>query len=251
MSNLLLAAAAMAAIAILVIVLHKIRMVHLATYAMRSDIAAIRQETESLFEQLQALATLEHKLGLSKPLPRLRRWAGSPDFLVVVANEIEAKRPHVIMECSSGASTVVCARMLQLVGAGHVYSLEHDEAFASATERMLIAYGVADRATVIRAPLNTTQTQTPWYSLEAVPRDLPPIDLLVIDGPPAPVGKLARYPALPMLAPRLAPTASILVDDADRDDEREMLRKWQGEFPAFALSRVDCEKGCAILQRHS
>ena len=116
MVQLLLPAAAVVVIGLLVLILHKIRKIHLATYSMTSDIAAIRHETESLFGQLQALTALEHKLALSRPLPRLRHWAGSPDFLLVVANEIEAKRPRVVMECSSGASTVVCARMLQMIG---------------------------------------------------------------------------------------------------------------------------------------
>ena len=44
------------------------------------------------------------------------------------------------------------------------------------------------------------------------------IDLLLVDGPPAyAVGHgLARYPALPVLRDRLAPGATVVLDDVER-----------------------------------
>jgi predicted O-methyltransferase YrrM len=231
------------------VTLYKVRKIHLATYSLSSDINAIRQETDSLFRQIQALSALERKLGLDQPLPPLRGWAGSPDFLLVVANEIDARKPKVIMECSSGASTVVCARMLQRLGKGHVYSLEHDETYAIATERIVASHSLSAWVTVIRAPLAATDTSTPWYSSSAIPRDLGGVDLLVVDGPPSPIGPLARYPALPRLVDVLSPNAAIIVDDAKRDDEQAMLARWHREFPTFSQTPVDCEKGCVILTR--
>lgn len=247
----LILSALIALLGLLAATFYKVRKIHLATYSLASDIVAIRQETATLFQQLQALAALEHKLALDQPLPALRGWAGSPDFLLVVAGEIEQRKPKVILECSSGASTVVCARMLQKLGEGHVYSLEHDETYAAATERLLARYGLTGWATVIRAPLKAVDAAPPWYASDAIPASLSRVDLLVVDGPPSPLGPLARYPALPRLVNILSPEAAILVDDASRDDEQTMLGKWRREFPDFAQTVIPCEKGCVLLTRSS
>ena len=231
------------------VTLHKVRKIHLATFTLASDVGAIRRETDSLFTQLQALATLERKLALAQPLPPLRGWAGSPDFLLVVANEIERRKPKIILECSSGASTLVCARMLQLQGHGHVYSLEHDAAYAAANEQTIAQHGLAQFATIVRAPLKVADSPTPWYASEMIPRGIGGVDLLVVDGPPSPVGPLARYPAMPKLVGLLSPHAAVIVDDAGRDDERAMLERWRQEFPDFVQTVVPCEKGCVVLTR--
>jgi predicted O-methyltransferase YrrM len=229
--------------------LHKVRKVHLSTYDLTSNVATIRRETDALFNQLQALSGLERKLRMEGPLPRMRGWAASPDFLLVVADEIERRKPDTVVECSSGTSTVVCARMLQLTGKGHVYSLEHDIRYASATREMLKTYRLSEWATVLDATLTVAHTPTPWYADDVIQRDVHNIDMLVIDGPPEATAPLARYPALPRLAPRMANDAIVIIDDATRNDEQQMLKRWLVEFPEYSQQLVDCEKGCAILRR--
>lgn len=237
-------------LAVCAITLYKVRKIHLATYALTTNVAAaIRRETDALFHQLQALSALERKLKMEGMLPRMRGWAGSPDFLLVVAMEIERSKPAIVVECSSGVSSIVCARMLQLAGRGHVYSLEHDVRYAGATRDMLESYGLTQWATVVDAPLTTAHTPTPWYSDDLIQRDVPQIDMVIIDGPPESTAHLARYPALPRLAPRLTENAIIIIDDAARDDEVKMLKRWLTEFPEYSQNLVDCEKGCAILRK--
>ncbi|MCW3064342.1 MAG: Methyltransferase domain, partial [Solirubrobacterales bacterium] len=55
------------------------------------------------------------------------------------------------------------------------------------------------------------------------------IDLLLVDGPPAfePEIALSRYPALPVLAERLAPDATVVLDDIDRPGELAILETWE------------------------
>jgi len=50
-----------------------------------------------------------------------------------------------------------------------------------------------------------------------------------VDGPPAyAAGQgLARYPALPVLRGRLAPGATVILDDVERPGEQEVLRRWE------------------------
>ncbi len=72
---------------IIIFILYKVRKIHLATYILLNNVAATRRETETLFTQIQALLALERKLNLAEALPPMRGWAGSPDFLLTVANE--------------------------------------------------------------------------------------------------------------------------------------------------------------------
>lgn len=227
---------------------HKIRRIHLATYRLLEDSASGRREAESLFAQLQALMALERILGLAEPLPPMRGWAGSPDFLLEVAREALGRKPQVLVECSSGVSTVVSARCMQLNGSGHVYSLEHEPEFAAKTRKLLARYGLTEWATVLDAPLQTTHTTTPWYAEQALPADMGRIEMLVVDGPPTPVAPLARAPAWPRLRGRMAKRCVVLVDDADRADETEMVRRWRALEPRLKETRLAAEKGLVLLE---
>lgn len=230
--------------------LYKTRRIHLATYALKEDLNQTKAETEQLFRQIQALLAIEKLLRLPKALPPMRGWAGSPDFLLRTAEEIFSRTPKIVMECSSGVSTLISARALQITGKGHVFSLEHDPVYAEKTRQLLHDHGLKEWATVLDSPLRETDvSSTPWYSLEAIPSSLQLIDILVVDGPPGTTGPLARYPALPLLHSRLNDSALIIVDDAARDDEQAMLSRWQQEFPDFKQIKVYCEKGCALLER--
>lgn len=179
----------------------------------------------------------------------MRGWAGSPDFLLKTAEEALRRKPQTVMECSSGVSTVVLARCLQLNGSGHVYSLENSPEFAVKTRALLEQHGLADWVTVLDAPLVTKSTQTPWYDESVIPAELMAIDMLVVDGPPASTAPLARYPALPRLYPRMAANCTVMLDDADRSDEVELLRRWQQEFSEFEQTHLACEKGLVQLSR--
>lgn len=77
---------------------------------------------------------------------------------------------------------------------------------------------------------------------------MPPIDLLVVDGPPEQTAPLAREPALPRLLPRMATRWTVLLDDADRPDETEIVRRWLTLAPRSRLSRPPAEKGLAVLR---
>ncbi len=236
-----------ASLLLIAYLLHKVRRTYVAALSIREDAHATRKEVEWSFAQVQSLLALERRLGLPLPLPRMRGWAGSPDFLLVLAEHISERKPMTILECSSGVSTVVAARSLQILGAGHVYSLEHEPAYADKTRGLLARYGLADWATILDAPLVTIPSGETWYDEQSIPADLTRIEMLVVDGPPTSIGPLVRHPALPRLRSRLAPECVVLVDDAGRADESEMLRNWQSRFPEWERRDGMCEKGLAIL----
>lgn len=207
---------------------------------------------DNLFRQWESLLALYTDLHLEYGLPGTRGWAGSPDFLLAVARRVLTTRPARVVECSSGVSTLLIARALQLNGAGHVYSLEHEVAYAEKTRQELDRHGLGDWATVIHAPLGACRTEVGeqrWYDISALPEG--DINLLVIDGPPGTTGPLARYPAGPQLFARLSSGAAVYLDDADRPDERDAVARWQREFAGLQSEMVALEKGMTVLRKRA
>jgi len=237
--------AAMVAIGLLT--LHKVRSIHKSTYRLLEDVAEVRRESEALYGQIQATASLQHVLQLTAPLPAMRGWAGSPDFLLHLAEHLQQHKPQAVLECSSGVSTLVAARCLQLNGQGHVWSLEHDAEFAGKTRALIARHGLSDWATVLDAPLEPDSEGRRWYGDAVLPAAMGPVGVLVVDGPPQSTGPLARAPAFERLRSRLAPGAHIFVDDADRPDEQAMVAQWLQAEPRLNVERPPAEKGLAVV----
>jgi predicted O-methyltransferase YrrM len=233
---------------VMVYMLHKTRRVHLMQYELNSQY----QKTANIdlvFHQIQAFISLERRLNLSYALPPLRGWAASPDFLLLLAEYVHISKPEVIVECSSGASTIVLAQSARLNGRGHVFSFEHDGNYATKSRVELEKQSLSDWATVIDAPLQEYVFKEKYYNWYAIDSEIQSkkIDMLAIDGPPANVNSFARYPAGPLLFPLLNKNAVVFLDDADRPDEREIVAVWQKEFPTLYLEKHNCEKGAVSL----
>lgn len=161
-------------------------------------------------------------------------WSLLPEALALVLDEIRMGRDTVV-ECGSGVSTLAIARALAERGAGSLHSLEHDREWADRVSRQLADEGTAGAAKLIEAPLRPHPLAEPdcgWYDAAALKRLPAQIDLLLVDGPPGSLSASGRtrYPALPLLAGRLAPGALVILDDIDRGGELEVLERWQREF---------------------
>jgi hypothetical protein len=76
--------------------------------------------------------------------------------------------------------------------------------------------------------------------------DLEMIDMLFVDGPPGMLQRHSRYPAVPQLLSRLSPSAVVLLDDAGRSDEREIMETWSRDF-GLRLVRRAAQDRLAIL----
>ena len=188
----------------------------------------------SLRPETAEMPALARALAAGPPLES-SDWALDRDGLEFVLGEVEGGRTTAI-ECGSGLSTVLIARLLRERGRGTVHALEHDAEWARLTRASIEAEQLGAYATVIAAPLTRTALGSPnahWYdgaALVELPRDA---DLLLIDGPPAaPAGETnrARHPALPMLAGHLAAGCLVLLDDADRDGERWAIDRWRADL---------------------
>ncbi len=226
--------------------LHKLRAVHLLLHQTRDD---ARTDAANTFQQLEALQGLYLELGLKRSLPPTRGWAASPDFLLLLARHALNAKPKTVVECSSGISTLVLARCMQLNNGGKVFSLEHDPVYARQTREQLALHGLGDYADVIDAPLEPFAHKAEkysWYAQSGLAPDLQ-IDMVAIDGPPMATGRLARYPAAPALFHRLSEAGAVFIDDASRPDEKAIVKRWVVEHPSLRLEWPDCEKGCAVL----
>jgi hypothetical protein len=158
--------------------------------------------------------------------------AMSPSGLATVAAEVALAERRSLVELGSGISTVVLARLARQLG-GRIVTVEHHPGWAGWVRRQLERDGLAEVATVVEAPLRPHPLgigKAPWYEESAL-GELPDdgIELLLVDGPPG-YGEgmaLSRYPALPMLAGRLAAGALVVLDDVQREGEGEILKRWE------------------------
>lgn len=178
-----------------------------------------------------------------------------PAALVAVLNEVEVLGRRSVLELGGGVSTVYLARLLAARGEGCLVAVEHHPLWAAWLERALHREGLDAVARVVHAPLapHPLAWEGEWYAAEPLVDGLPgePVDLLLVDGPPAwaPGTERARYPALPVLREHLAADATVVLDDLHRDGEREVLERWEAETTLrfdrrpedgdIAIARVD------------
>jgi hypothetical protein len=212
---------------------------------------AVDRRFRQQFRQMQCLQALQQDIALARSLPPAGGKAASPDFLKLLADHILREKPEVIVECGSGLSSVVASRCLQLNGKGRLFSLEHMEGFAEQTRRELDRQDLGNWACVLDAPLEPRQFNGRtfnWYRSRELP-DLP-IDLIIVDGPPARTGTSPRYPAGPVLFPRLTARGVVLIDDAGRPEELAVIDAWRREFPGlhFRSDLQEFEKGFCMAR---
>lgn len=202
-------------------------------------------------EQIQSLFSIFNLLKLNHPLPSMKNWTVQPDFAKHLMAEILDSKPGLILETGSGVSTLIAAYALRRNGKGLLISLEHQEEYALKNRRELELHGLSDIVQIIHAPLKDYALggeNWPWYSLENV--ESMPVDMVIVDGPPAATRPLARYPALPLFEKRLSRKATFILDDTGRKEEQEIIKRWRAQFPEFKAENVDTEKGMVFLRRN-
>lgn len=149
-------------------------------------------------------------------------YAARPVYLAAVAEAAAAARV-AILECGSGLTTLVLGAYARETGST-VISLEHDPRCAEAVR--------ADAASLrievdVRIARLRDYGSFDWYDI--APGDLPMFSLVVCDGPPGDT-RGGRYGLLPVLRQRLDAPCTILLDDATRGGETEVLARWRSEF---------------------
>lgn len=203
--------------------------------------------------QVQALLALGTTVDLSGAAVPAGGWPASPDLLLLCTQLLRDESPVTLVECGSGLSTLYLAlTVAQYDLPTKVVALEHDEKYATLTRELLARHGVAEHAEVRLAPLAEAGIpghETPWYDPKAL-EGLDQIGVLLVDGPPADTGPQSRYPAVPLLADRLARRCVVVMDDTIRVQEKEIAQRWAQEHPDLELELLgDYQKGVGLLRR--
>lgn len=179
-----------------------------------------------------ALSTLRDGMHGVSPLPRMTDFAMEPSGMLGVVELILAKPGAHVVELGSGSSSVLLGHAVRACQ-GRMTSIEHSDKYLAATARELNDHGLTAVVKLVYAPLATAESEegSPWYDRSVVARIEGPVDVLMVDGPPKATGPGARNPALAAFADRLSPGAWVIVDDADRPDERRMVAAWREQYP--------------------
>jgi hypothetical protein len=173
-------------------------------------------------------------------------FAMRPSGIVALLNDIVLHRRSRVVELGGGISTLYLGRLLRRRG-GHLYTLEHDEAWVDLLGQLLAAEGLHGVVTVVHAPLAATAhgwaAGARWYAEDPADkvRADGPIELLVVDGPTAWHRDLrhARYPALPFFWEALARGATVVLDDIGRRGEQDVVARWERELGVPFERRFD------------
>jgi len=182
----------------------------------------------------------------------MRGSAISPDFANILVSIIFEKKPKTIVECGSGVSTLIISYCIKKMGCGHIWSIDHEKKYSDITSNNLKTHGLASFSTVIVAPMKLIDIDNKnynWYDTKGLTAIQNKIDMLIIDGPPRNYSDEVRYPALPLLYEYLSDDAVIILDDANRKGEKEIVRKWLKQYKCLSYEWVDSEKGAVILRK--
>jgi predicted O-methyltransferase YrrM len=206
-----------------------------------SQLSVLRKDLYKVLVWVQRTPSVTHELGRmydrlvdhDRPMPELGDWAISPSTLVWMLDRLSDSSVKTILELGSGSSTIWFATALaKRGGEGQVVALESSADYAESTRTELAKHGLQDRAHVLHAPLVDTavpgRDNQPWFDISVLP-DLPPVDLLFVDGPIGGIARQVRYPAYPLLADRLAPGATVVLDDTGRPAEAAIVKAWKQE----------------------
>ena len=197
---------------------------------LRTDIPADTHSVSS------AISWLSSAIRPAVPIPFSHGWAASPEFLAELYERIRSNRPSFVLDLGSGLSTLIAGYAVKANGVGTVQSWDHLEEYAEKSRALIQAHQLHDVVEIIHKPLVPVELsgeQFPWY--DDTPDVRQAIDVLIVDGPPASTGKNARYPAIALLKRNLSPTATILLDDVERVDEREILQLWMAELQTASV----------------
>jgi|SRR6187455_532037 len=167
--------------------------------------------------------------------------AARTDYLAEVCRQgVRAER--AVLECGSGLTTLLLGLLAGRRGVG-VWSLEHLPEWRKRVASALARHDIRE-VHLLLAPLESYGAFT-WYSAkEPLPARF---DLVVCDGPPSDT-RGGRYGLLPVMRDRVDAHTIILLDDAERPSENQVLRQWKDDA-AVTIAVRETPSGAFALIR--
>jgi hypothetical protein len=165
-------------------------------------------------------------------------WSASEPFLNAILQWLP-RTQGAIVECGSGLSTLMLG-VAASKSARIVCSLENDPDW-EARVRAAIPERVRPSVRLLSTPIRS-YGDFDWYTTEgkAIPAQ---IGFVICDGPPGST-RGGRYGLVPVLEKAFAPGCIVLLDDTQRDAEREVMELWCSKFGAQIVDRG--ETYCAL-----
>ncbi|MGO3985371.1 methyltransferase FkbM [Pseudomonas sp. SAS7] len=214
----------------------------------------VKSEMLNAAQQLEAFMGVQNYLNHGEHLPGMHGWPISPDFALYLVELIDGNDYDLILEFGSGTSTVVIAKALARIArqqhgkpATVQVAFEHLEQYHAQTQANLQHAELLGAVQLELAPLADFKAPNgstySYYSCHAALHKLAEQltsnikILIIVDGPPASVGKHARYPAVPsVLAGFKGAHIDILLDDYIREDEKEIVQLWLKDIEVEGLN---------------
>lgn len=207
------------------------------------------KERRALYASVESLIGVNDLIKPRAPLPTMAGWAISSDSAKAIIEIFNNNTVKKVLDIGSGTSSVIFGYLLEGTKGASVVSVDHDINFSEITKNNLKIHGLSDIVKVYSKPLKKQIVKNKTYIWYDLP-DIEDIDMVLVDGPPAKTQKYARYPALPLVYSKLSKKAIVILDDYDREDEREVVRRWLKEYPDFTLEEIRTDKGLAVLYRN-
>ena len=214
---------------------------------------SLKDKIKSLDRERRLDAAMRHLAGVPKDevpgsdvLTELARAWGEDGFRAVGGYLEEVTRwaanaQGPVLEIGSGLTTLILGTLVGRRGLP-VWTLEHHPEFFRNTEATLKRYSLTNVHLTL-APLRDYGDFS-WYDppLDELPRDF---SLVIADGPPGDV-KGGRFGLLPVLGSHFAKGVVVLLDDAERPQEKDVLRKWETEYGLSHHAHTRDGKGWAV-----
>lgn len=207
------------------------------------------KERRALYSSIESLIGVNELIKPRVPLPTMAGWAISSDSAKAIIEIFKNHKIKTVLDLGSGTSSVIFGYLLEGTKGASVISVDHDVNFSSITRNNLDIHGLSDVVSVYSKPLKKQKINGKtcvWYDLPEVEN----VDMVLVDGPPASTQRHARYPALPVVYDKLSNNAIVILDDYNREEEREVVNRWLKEYPDFTLEEIKTDKGLAVLYRN-
>lgn len=168
-------------------------------------------------------------------------WSADTSYLVCCIKHAQMSGGP-ILECGSGLSTILLAVIAEKKGIA-LWTLEHKPEWSARVTEYLKRFRIA--IPHIHASPLRNYGEFSWYDppIKMLPARF---ELVVCDGPPgATLG--GRYGLSPVLGKRLSHGCVVLLDDAERKQERDIADRWSMELNA-QYQTVNAAKPYIILR---
>jgi len=151
-------------------------------------------------------------------------WSASNEYLLSCL-QVACASHGPILECGSGLTTILLGVIAQSTG-NTVWTLEHNQMWYERVNRYIRKFKILS-VRLCFSPLKDFGDFS-WYS---APLDQMPdkFVMVVCDGPPGHT-RGGRYGLLPIMKQKLKPGATILLDDAGREQEKAIAIRWADEL---------------------